>query len=83
MDNESIKTLIAEGLPCEMVSIEGDGRHFEALIVSVCFTGKSRVQRQQAVNALLRPLFDSGELHALSMKTLTPEEWKAQGLQHG
>ncbi|MDR2113565.1 MAG: BolA/IbaG family iron-sulfur metabolism protein [Candidatus Accumulibacter sp.] len=36
------------------------------------------MQRQQAVNALLRPYFDSGELHALSMKTLTPEEWSAR-----
>ena len=49
----------------------------EALIVSDEFAGKSRVQRQQAVNQVLRQLFDSGELHALSMKTQTPEEWSA------
>jgi acid stress-induced BolA-like protein IbaG/YrbA len=83
MDDERIKTLIVEGLPCEMVSVKGDGRHFEAVIVSACFVGKSRVQRQQAVNALLRSLFDSDELHALSMKTLTPEEWNEQSRPHG
>ncbi|MDR1710161.1 MAG: BolA family transcriptional regulator [Candidatus Accumulibacter sp.] len=75
METENIKKLIADGLPCEALEVAGDGRHFEALIVSAAFAGKSRVQRQQAVNALLRPWFDSGELHALSMKTLTPGEW--------
>ncbi|MDR0576026.1 MAG: BolA family transcriptional regulator [Candidatus Accumulibacter sp.] len=79
MNPERIETLIAENLPCETLRVEGDGQHFEALIVSARFAGKSRVQRQQAVNALLRPWFDSGELHALSMKTLTPEEWSASG----
>jgi acid stress-induced BolA-like protein IbaG/YrbA len=74
---EHIKSIIADGLPCETLNVEGDGEHFEALIVSERFTGKNRVQRQQMVNTLLRPYFDSGELHALSMKTLTPEEWSA------
>ena len=77
MISEHIKALIADGLPCETLQVEGDGEHFEALIVSAQFTGKSRVKRQQMVNALLRAWFDSGELHALSMKTLTPEEWSA------
>ncbi len=67
-----------DGLPCEHLNVEGDGHHFEAVIVSAEFVGKSRVQRQQLVNAVLRAHFDSGELHALSMKTLTPEEWSAQ-----
>ncbi|GHU31869.1 BolA family transcriptional regulator [Betaproteobacteria bacterium] len=75
MNPEHIKTLIADGLPCETLNVEGDGEHFEALLVSAQFAGKSRVKRQQMVNALLRTWFDSGELHALSMKTLTPEEW--------
>jgi acid stress-induced BolA-like protein IbaG/YrbA len=77
MTPERIKTLIADGLPCETLRVEGDGQHFEAMIVSAHFAGKSRVQRQQMINAPLRPYFDSGELHALSMKTLTPEEWSA------
>jgi acid stress-induced BolA-like protein IbaG/YrbA len=48
------------------------------VIVSNDFAGKSRVQRQQHVNKILKEKFDSGELHALSFKTLTPEEWSAQ-----
>lgn len=77
MDPERVKTLIADGLACETLQVEGDGHHFEATIVSAQFAGKDRVQRQRMVNTVLRPYFDSGELHALSMKTLTPEEWSA------
>jgi acid stress-induced BolA-like protein IbaG/YrbA len=77
MESEQIKRIIAEGLACEGLHVEGDGEHFEAILVSSEFAGKSRVQRQQMVNAVLKPYFDSGELHALSMKTLTPEERSA------
>ena len=77
MQSEQIKKIIAEGLSCDALHVEGDGEHFEALVVSSQFVGKSRVQRQQMVNAVLRSYFDSGELHALSMKTVTPEEWSA------
>lgn len=77
MQTEQIKQIIAAGLSCDTLHVEGDGDHFEALIVSRQFAGKSRVQRQQMINALLRSYFDSGELHALSMKTLAPEEWSA------
>ena len=76
MDPERVKQLIAEGLPCEGLHVQGDGQHFEALIVSSLFEGTARVKRQQLVNAVLKPYFDSGELHALSMSTITPEEWK-------
>ena len=77
MQSEQIKKAIAAGLACEGLSVEGDGEHFEAIIVSSGFIGKSRIQRQQLVNALLKADFDSGKLHALSMKTLTPDERSA------
>jgi acid stress-induced BolA-like protein IbaG/YrbA len=77
MNPNRVKTLVTDSLPCETLEVKGDGQHFETLIVSAHFAGKSRVQRQQMVNAVLRPYFDSGELHALSMKTLTPDEWNA------
>ncbi|HMW54401.1 MAG: BolA/IbaG family iron-sulfur metabolism protein [Candidatus Accumulibacter phosphatis] len=75
MHPEQLQKIIAEGLPCEHLQVVGDGQHFEALIVSTEFAGRSRVQRQQRVNEILRLHFDSGDLHALSMKTQTPEEW--------
>ena len=77
MDTEQLKKIIAAGVVCEGLSVEGDGQHFEAILVSSAFAGKSRVARQQLVNAILKPYFDSGELHALSMKTLTPTERSA------
>lgn len=77
MQPEQVQKIIADGLPCAHLQVIGDGQHFEALIVSAEFAGKSRIQRQQRVNAVLKPWFDTGELHALSMKTHTPEEWEA------
>ena len=77
MQPEEVERIIAAGLPCERLQVAGDGHHFEALIVSAEFAGKNRVQRQQRVNEVLRQHFNSGELHALSMKTQTPEEWSA------
>ena len=78
MHPEQIRQLILAGLPCEHLELDGDGHHFEAVVVSPEFAGKSRVQRQQRVYLTLREQLDSGELHAISFKTLTPEEWSAQ-----
>ncbi|WP_374681172.1 BolA family protein [Accumulibacter sp.] len=77
MHPEQVQAIIAEGIACAHLEVAGDGHHFEALIVSAEFIGKNRVQRQQAVNEVLRRHFDSGQLHALSMKTQTPAEWGA------
>lgn len=79
LDPQQIKAWILHELPCEHVDVDGDGQHFEAIIVSAAFAGLNRVQRQQRVNAVLKARFDTGELHALSMKTLTPEEWQSRG----
>ena len=78
MHPDEIKRLILAGMNCEHLELDGDGQHFQAIIVSPEFIGKNRVQRQQRVNQVLRDRFDSGELHALSFKTLTPEEWSTQ-----
>ena len=78
MHPDQIKQIILAGMACEHLALDGDGQHFEAVIVSREFAGKSRVQRQQHVNKILKEKFDSGELHALSFKTLTPEEWSTQ-----
>jgi acid stress-induced BolA-like protein IbaG/YrbA len=78
LNPQEIKNWIAAGLPCEHLAIDGDGHHFEAIIVSAEFTDLNRVKRQQRVYQLIRDKLDSGELHALSMQTLTPEEWRAR-----
>ena len=75
---EDVKRYIAQGLDCERVEVEGDGRHFQALIVSAAFAGRSRVARHQLVYAALGERMRE-EVHALSMRTLTPEESREQG----
>lgn len=78
MHPDQIKELIRAGMACDHLALDGDGQHFEALVVSAEFVGKSRIQRQQRVYQTLKEKLASGELHALSFKTLTPEEWSAQ-----
>lgn len=73
---EYVRELIAQGLVCEHLEVAGDGAHFEAVIVSAAFAGKSRVARHQIVNRALGAQMGA-EIHALSMKTLTPEEWRS------
>jgi acid stress-induced BolA-like protein IbaG/YrbA len=70
---EQIKQWIEAGLPDSSVEIEGDGHHFDAVIVCPAFAGKSMVQQHQMVYAALGDKMKA-EIHALSMKTLTPEQ---------
>ncbi|MEW6165312.1 MAG: BolA/IbaG family iron-sulfur metabolism protein [Pseudomonadota bacterium] len=81
LNPQQIEAWIRDGLACDHLSVAGDGRHFEALIVSDVFAGLNRVQRQQRVNAVLREHFESETLHALSMQCLTVEEAAARGLR--
>jgi acid stress-induced BolA-like protein IbaG/YrbA len=71
---ELVKSYIAAGLECSHLEVEGDGQHFNAVIVSPAFVGKRLIQRHQLVYAALGDRMRS-EIHALSMKTLTPEEF--------
>lgn len=73
---EQIKNYIQAGLACEQVEVDGDGHHFYALIVSGAFEGKSRIARHQLVYAALGDRMRQ-EIHALSMRTLTPREYGA------
>jgi len=70
-----IERYIADGLVCEVVKVSGDGRHFEALIVSAAFEGQSRIARHQQVYRALGDRMQQ-EIHALSMRTLTPAEYR-------
>ncbi len=73
---EQVKDYIAGGLACQHLEVEGDGQHFFATIVSDAFVGKRPIARHQLVYAALGDRMRE-EIHALSMKTLTPDEWKA------
>lgn len=78
---QQVREFIAAGLPCSHLEVEGDGRHFFATIVSSEFDGRSRVARHQRVYAALGDRMRE-QIHALSMKTLTPAEFAAQAHHH-
>jgi acid stress-induced BolA-like protein IbaG/YrbA len=72
---DDVKTYITQGLACDFVQVLGnDGQHFEAVIVSAAFTGKNMVQQHQLVYQALGDRMRQ-EIHALSMRTFTPETW--------
>ena len=72
---EQVKEYIAGGLACQHLEVEGDGQHFFATIVSDAFEGKRLIARHQLVYRALGDRMRE-EIHALSLKTLTPAEWK-------
>lgn len=78
MQNEELKQLIQQSFSDAEITVDGDGHHFQAVIVSEQFSGQSSVQRQQAVYACVGEEITSGRVHALSLKTFTPEEWQQQ-----
>jgi acid stress-induced BolA-like protein IbaG/YrbA len=75
---ESIKDTIAAGLPCAHIAVDGDGHHFQAVIVSEKFAGLSKIKQHQLVYSVLGDRMRE-EIHALSMQTLTPEAWRESG----
>jgi len=77
VDPSSIEQSIRSGLDCTHLEVTGDGAHFEAVVVSPAFAGASRVKRHQLVYAALGERMKE-EIHALSMKTFTPDEWAAR-----
>lgn len=73
---QQLESYITEHLACDYIKVLGDdGTHFEALIVSPAFTGKSMLQQHQLVYAALGDRMRA-EIHALSMRTLTPDAWQ-------
>jgi acid stress-induced BolA-like protein IbaG/YrbA len=72
-----IERLIADGLDCEFIEVKGeDGVHFSAIVVSPYFEGMSLPDQHRAVKATLGERLDTGEIHALGLKTYTPARWE-------
>lgn len=84
MEISEIQNLIEAGLPGAIVTVTGDGSHFQAVVVSDAFEGKSLVAKQKMVYATVNEHIISGELHAFTIKAHTPAEWeKASKFQVG
>jgi acid stress-induced BolA-like protein IbaG/YrbA len=75
MELQAIEQLISNHLASAQVTAEGDGYHFQVTVVSAQFAGLSLLKRQQLVYAALNQHIASGAIHAISIKTHTPEEW--------
>ncbi|KRT56451.1 BolA family protein [endosymbiont of Ridgeia piscesae] len=79
METTRVEELIRAGLSGAEVTVTGDGRHFEAVVISAEFAGKSLIQKHRMVLATVQEQIANDELHALSIKkACTPEEWQAQ-----
>ncbi|MGF1589228.1 MAG: BolA family protein [Pleurocapsa sp.] len=76
---QQVQTMIQERLAHAEVKVVGDGQHFEAVIISPDFAGKTRVKQHQMVYSALQAEMASETIHALSLKTYTPETWQATG----
>ncbi|KTC84061.1 BolA family protein [Legionella brunensis] len=76
INNELLERRLAETGEVDFVQVEGDGYHYQLTVVSDAFLGKTKVARQQWVYAKLKDYITTGSLHAISMKTLTKQEWE-------
>lgn len=78
MNPEQLKSIVAQQLTAEEIVTDGDGAHFAIRVISTEFAGLSSLKRQQKIYALVNEQIASGEIHALTIKTYTPEEWQAK-----
>lgn len=82
MQPNDIERLIKDEIPGAQVTVRGDdGVHFEATVISDVFSGKSLVQQHRLVYAALGGRMESEEIHALALKTYTPEIWRKRQAQ--
>ena len=77
MNPDELEKIIKEAFADGHVDVTGDGRHFSAVVVSQAFDGKNMIARHRLVYAALGDRFDTEAVHALSLKTYTPEQWQA------
>ncbi|MGM0475728.1 MAG: BolA family protein [Pseudomonadota bacterium] len=76
MEPETVKQRIEDGIPGSEARVDGDGSHFQAVVISPDFAGLSPVKKQKMVYATVNDAITSGELHALTIKAYTPDEWE-------
>lgn len=76
MENHEIQTVLVQALPLQEVHVTGDGSHFQVIAVGELFTELSRVKKHQAVYAPLMEFIADNRIHAVSIKTYTPQEWE-------
>ena len=78
MHADEVKTLVERQLEGCTVHTAGEGWDFQVTVGGEIFSGMSPVKKQQAVYACLTDQIASGAIHAVSIKTFTPEQWESQ-----
>ncbi|PSJ40151.1 BolA family protein [Zobellella taiwanensis] len=73
--NNEVERLLREALPLDELHVKSEGSHFQVIAVSGAFADMSRLKRQQAINGPLMELIAQNAIHALTVKTFTPEQW--------
>lgn len=82
MAPDEVKTMLEKALPDSMVEVQdmtGGGDHFQVFVVSPSFEGKGLVDQHQMVYGALKEAMGSERIHALALKTFTPEQWERFG----
>ncbi len=74
MELEAVKAMLQDTIPDAHISVEGEGCNFTVTVISAVFGGKMQVARQKMVMAPFKALIASGDIHALGIKAMTPEE---------
>ncbi|MFC3023204.1 BolA family iron metabolism protein IbaG [Vibrio zhugei] len=75
MDSSQVQQILEQALNLEEIHVKGEGSHYEVIAVDGCFDGMSRVKKQQMIYAPLTELIQRNDIHAVSIKAYTPEEW--------
>jgi acid stress-induced BolA-like protein IbaG/YrbA len=75
VESSDVKSLLESALEIQELHVKGEGSHFEVIAIDPCFDGMSRVKKQQFIYAPLMDYIQRNDIHALSIKALTPEEW--------
>ena len=78
MQAQDVQTLLEDGLESCEVRVNGDGSHFDILVVGEVFAGLRPVQKQQLVYGVLQDKIADGSIHAVNIRTYTPDEWQSQ-----
>ncbi|CAM3161166.1 MULTISPECIES: BolA family iron metabolism protein IbaG [Vibrio] len=75
MDSAKVQQILEEALSLEELHVKGEGSHYEVVAVDASFEGMSRVKKQQMIYAPLMEYIQRNDIHAVSIKAYSPEEW--------
>jgi len=75
VDSTQVKEILDQALNLQEIHVKGEGSHYEVIAVDECFESMGRVKKQQLIYAPLMEYIQRNDVHAVSIKAFTPEEW--------